>query len=193
MGASLQDDRKYSEPFPVTNGVKQSCILAPILCGMMFSAMLTDTVRLGDIVVDFKFRTDKKLFNLRRLQARTKVLEDISRDFLFADDCALNAGTQSNMQKSLNQFAKACDYFGLTIIIKKTKVMYQPAFKAPYTEPVITANGEKLTVTEKFIYFASTLPRSVSIDKKVFYRIAKASSAFSRVREKVWKKKSSSF
>ena len=65
----------------------------------------------------------------------------------------------------MNRFAKACDDFGLTISIKKTEVMYQPAYNAPYSEPVITVNGEKLTVTEKFIYLGSTLSRSVSIDE----------------------------
>ena len=123
MQASVQDDGKYSKPFPVTNGVKQGCVLAPILFSMMFSAMLTDAFRYGDIGVDYKFRTDGKLFNLRRLQAKTKVQKDIARDFLFADDYALNTGTQFNMQESMNRFAKACDDFGPTISIKKTEVM----------------------------------------------------------------------
>ena len=189
MQASVQDNGEYSEPFPVTNGVKQGCVLAPTLFSMIFSAMLTDAFRLGDIGVDFRFRTDGKLFNLRRLQAKTKVQEDIARDFLFADDCALNAGTQSNMQESMNQFAKACDDFGLTISIKKTEVMHQPAPTAPYTEPVIMVNGEKLTVAEKFIYLGSTLSCSVSIDGEVSYRIARASSAFGRLRERVWERR----
>ena len=40
--ARVQNDRAYSEPFPVTNGVRQGCVLAPTLLRMMFSAMLTD-------------------------------------------------------------------------------------------------------------------------------------------------------
>ena len=55
MQASVQDDGKYSKPFPVTNGVKQGCVLAPILFSMMFSAMLTDAFRSGDIGFDYKF------------------------------------------------------------------------------------------------------------------------------------------
>ena len=129
MQGSVQDDGVYSKPFPVISGVKQSCVIAPNLFGIIFSAMLTDAFRLGDFKVDFKFRTDEKLFKLRRLRAKTKVQKGIAHDFLFADDCALNSDTQSNMQKSLNWFAKACDDFGLTISIEKTEGMYQPASK----------------------------------------------------------------
>ena len=107
MNARVQDDGEYSEPFPVTNGVKQGCVLAPTLFSMMFSAMLIDAFRDGDVGVCFRYRTDGSVFNLRRLQAKTKVQEDIARDFLFADDCALNAGTEPDMQGSVDQFSKA--------------------------------------------------------------------------------------
>ena len=39
--ARVQNDCKFSDPFPVTNGVKQGCVLASTLFSMMFSAMLT--------------------------------------------------------------------------------------------------------------------------------------------------------
>ena len=68
-------------------------MLAPTLFSLMFSAMLTDAFRDGDVGMKFNYRTDGRLFNLRRLQAKTKIMTDIIRDFLFADDCALNASS----------------------------------------------------------------------------------------------------
>ena len=41
MLARVQKDGEFSNPFPVTNGVKQGCVLAPTLISMRFSAMLT--------------------------------------------------------------------------------------------------------------------------------------------------------
>jgi len=54
------------------------------------------------------FMTDCKLFNLQRLQANIKVQKDYVRDFLFADDCALNAATEEQMQQSINSFSSTC-------------------------------------------------------------------------------------
>ena len=83
-------------------------------------------------------RRNGKLFNLGRLQSFTKVKETMIRDFLFADDCALNAGTEQEMHDSMNKFSTACDNFGLmTISIKKTEVMYQSAPGQIYTPPQI--------------------------------------------------------
>ena len=83
--ARVQDNDETSEPFPVTNGVKQGRVLAPSLFSLIFSAMLTDAFRDGDIGIGIRFRMDGKMFNLRRLQAKTKVLTDIIRECLFAD------------------------------------------------------------------------------------------------------------
>ena len=188
MKARVQDGSEYSEPFLVTNGVKQGCVLTPTLFSMVFSTMLSDAFRDGDIGVSFRYHTDGSLFNLRRLQAKTKVHEDTARDFLLADDCALNASRESDMQESMDLFAKACDNFGLTISTKKIEVMHQPAPAAPYTEPNITINSQRLTV-DKFVYPDSTLSRSINIDKEVAYRLARASAAFGRLTDQVWERR----
>ena len=49
MLARVQDDGESSEPFLVTNSVKQGCVLVPPLFSMLFSAMLTDAFLNGDI------------------------------------------------------------------------------------------------------------------------------------------------
>ena len=42
MLARVLDNGDSSEAFPVTNGVKQGCVLAPTLFSMMFAATRTD-------------------------------------------------------------------------------------------------------------------------------------------------------
>ena len=117
MQARVRDNGAVSESFTVTNGVKQGCVLAPTLFSIMFSVMLSDAFRNGDVGIKINYRMDGKLFNLRRLKAKTKVMSEIIKDFLFADDCALNAGSEEDMQDSVDKFSTACSNFGLTISI----------------------------------------------------------------------------
>ena len=60
MTAKVLDDGECSDPFPVTNGVKQGCVLAPTLFSMVFAAMLSDAFHPGDPDVPIRYRTDGK-------------------------------------------------------------------------------------------------------------------------------------
>ena len=88
MLARVQNDGEFSDPFPVTNGVKQGCVLDSTLFSMMFSAMLTDAFQNGDNGIPIRYCFDGKLSNLRRLQAQSKVQTEVLDEFLFADDMA---------------------------------------------------------------------------------------------------------
>ena len=138
MLARVQNDGQFSDPFPVTNGVKQGCVLASTLFNMMFSAMLTDAFQDGDNGILIRYRFDGKLFNLRRLQAKSKVQTEVLDEFFFADDMANGAPTKEKMQKGVDQVSDSCDSYDFTFSIKKTEVVYQPAPGKPYKEPTIT-------------------------------------------------------
>ncbi|XP_076469457.1 uncharacterized protein LOC143299851 [Babylonia areolata] len=187
MLARVQDNRETSEPFPVSNGVKQGCVLAPTLFSLMFSALLTDAFRDADVGIGIGYHTDGSLLNLRRLQAKTKVRTDTINDFLFAGDCALNTASEADMQHSV-KFSAACDNLGLTISTKKTEVMHQPAPGKPYIEPNIFISGQRLNAVDKFIYLGSTLSRTV-IANEVNARLAKASDAFGKLHKNVWNRR----
>ena len=103
MLARVQNDGEFSNPFPVTNGVKQGCILASTLFSMMFSAMLADAYQDGDNGIPIRYRFDGKLFNLRRLQSKSKMQKEVLDEFLFADDMAKGAPTEEKMQKGVDQ------------------------------------------------------------------------------------------
>ncbi|XP_078593825.1 uncharacterized protein LOC144871797 [Branchiostoma floridae x Branchiostoma japonicum] len=189
MQARVQENGDASDPFQVCNGVKQGCVLAPTLFSILFAAMLLDAFSSCDRGVYIQFRTDGKLFNLRRLQAKTKVFEAVLREFLFADDCALGAHSHDDLQHIMDRFADACGRFGLTISLGKTEAMFQPspsqAANVPPPPPIVINNTEIKTV-DKFCYLGSTITSSGSLDAEVMQRIGKASVAFGRLTKRLW-------
>ena len=103
--------------------------------------------------------------------------------FLFADDMAKSAPTEEKRQKSVDQVCNSCDSYDLTISIKKTEVVYQPAPGKPYKEPNITVKGQRLQLVDKSTYLGSTLSGVLHIGDEVNARIAKVSAAFGRLLE----------
>ena len=93
-----EQNGEFSEPFEVTNGVKQVCVMAPTLFSMMFSAMLMDTFQDSDTGFPIRYRFDG---NPRRLQAKTKVQTDVLDELLYADDIGKNSNSEALCKESL--------------------------------------------------------------------------------------------
>ena len=192
MQASVSVEGESSNSFGVNNGVKQGCVLAPTLFSIMFTGMLKITFQDNTDCISIEWRTDGGcLFNLQRLKARTLVCQAFLRDFLFADDCGLNADSQEAMQRTMDKLSEACDAFGLTISIKKTEVLYQPVPGSQIDQepPAIMVKGQALRTVNKFIYLGSALTSDTQLDVEVSNRIAKACASFGRLREKAWDRK----
>ena len=86
---------------------------------------------------------------------RSKVHETLVRDFLFADDCALAAHTEEDLQCLADCFSTATKAFGLTISIRKTEVLYQPAPNTSRPVAAIKIDGTALNNVEDFTYLGS--------------------------------------
>jgi hypothetical protein len=186
MSARVLDQGSFSEPFTVTNGVRQGCVLAPTLFSLLLAVMLQDAFRHSSSGVYMRFRTDGRLFNLRRLQARTKVLDALIRDLLFADDCALVAHTLADVQLLSDCFSQAAKRFGLTVSIKKTEVLHQPKPGCTSQPPVVHVDGVALNVVDRFCYLGSVISNDASIDNDVTKRLAAANGAFGALEKRLW-------
>ncbi|KAL8572218.1 hypothetical protein ACOMHN_049394 [Nucella lapillus] len=131
MKGTVQYDGSSSDPFPIKSGVKQGCVLAPTLFGILFSLLLCYAFSQSEEGIYLRTRNDSSLLNHARLRAKTKVRKVIICEMLFADDAALKAHTETALQELISCFAHACTEFGLTISIKKTNVLGQDASSAP--------------------------------------------------------------
>ncbi|XP_063598682.1 uncharacterized protein LOC134775152 [Penaeus indicus] len=178
-----------SDPFPVANGVKQGCVLAPTLFSLLFAQMLSAALAQTSAGVTVHYRTDGDFFNIRRLKAHSKVRQAVVRDFLFADDCALAAHSEEDLQELADCFATAAKMFGLTISIKKTEVLRQLAPNTTRPPPNITMDGNTLKNVESFKYLGSSINSAANLDDEVLCRISQASRAFGRLHTRIWQER----
>ena len=65
---------------------------------------------------------------------------------------AKGAPTEEMMQKGVAQVSDSCDSYDLTINIKKTEMVYQPASGKPYKEPSNTVKGQRLQVVDRQVH-----------------------------------------
>ena len=152
------------------------------MLGIFFSLLLSYTFGSSSGGVCLHTRTDYKLFNLARLHAKTKIRQVVIRKMLFGDDAALILLTEEGLQRLMDQLAQACTEFGLTMNLKKTKVMGQEVSEAP----AISTDDHTLEVVEEFTYMFPTITSNLSLNVEINKRIGKAATIMSRLSKRVW-------
>ena len=179
-----------SGSFSIINSVKQGCVLALTLFSIFFSMMIKQITEDldDDSAVYICYCLDSSLFNLRRLHAHTKTLEQLFHNLLYANNTALVAHTKRPQQHLTSCFAEAAQLFGLEVSLKKTEVLHQPAPLEEYCSPHITTGGTELKAVHQFTYLGCAITSDAKIKKEV-NRLAKANSAFGRLYKRVWNNK----
>ena len=108
-----------SSSFPVEVGVKQGCVLAPIIFNLLLVAITLVSHRdlQSSDCVGIEYRLDGGLFNLRRLQAKTKTSSAIISALQYAGDAAFPSHTADGLQHSPDVMSETYLRAGLIIII----------------------------------------------------------------------------
>ena len=89
-------------------GVKQGCVLAPVIFNL-FLVGVTLALRSGILIEDgvgLSYRLDGSLVNLRRLQAKSKTVKEYVFELQYADDAALPSHTAAGLQRSLDRICE---------------------------------------------------------------------------------------
>ncbi|CAH1249934.1 Hypp8727 [Branchiostoma lanceolatum] len=175
-----------SDPFSITTGLKQGCVLAPTLFSLYLGAMIHE---LPDTAsgIQLRCRMDGGLFNTGRLRARRLSTMFNVRELQYADDNATPVDTVDALHATVSAFDGAYSRFGLTSNVGKTKILAQGA---PGQPPPDTSNVclrcQPLETVEAFPYLGSYLSNDCTAQKDIDNRIRAAHAAFGRLSKRVF-------
>ncbi|KAL1267682.1 hypothetical protein QQF64_033045 [Cirrhinus molitorella] len=162
---SVLMNNTLTEWFSVQSGVRQGCIISPILFLLTVDWITTNTT------------ADKS----RGIQwTLSSQLEDLD----FADDLALLSTNLPNMQSKTDMLNKYAKQAGLNINTSKTQVMCINTIPTAS----ILVNGAPLEFVEDFTYLGSLISNNNAVQKDIRARLGKAQGAFSQLRS-IWSSK----
>ena len=139
-----------SSRFPVEVGVKQGCVVAPIIFNLLLVAISLVSHRdlQSSDCVGIEYCRDGGLFNLRRLQAKTMTSSAVISAIQYADDAAFPCLTADRLQPSLDIMSETYLHAGLIINTTKTEILSTSSPDAP-TFPLmgISLKTPKISLT----------------------------------------------
>ena len=185
MTGQVLSNGEQSDPFIISNGVKKGCVLAPVLFNLFFTCVPRQAVGNMDEGLYVRFRYDGPIFDLRRQSAKTKTINSLIQEAIFADDCALMAHKSGDLQAMLNSFSDASKQFGLTISLGKTEVLFERTPNSAAPQPAISIDDVELKVVNSFKYLGSMISNEGPLDKDIASRISKASQALGHLRNRL--------
>ncbi|KAG1672188.1 Nuclear receptor subfamily 2 group E member 1 [Nymphon striatum] len=150
-----------SDKCTLGRGVRQGCLMSPVLFNIYGEAMIQDALHEMDVGVSIGGRSVKAV--------------------RFADDTALVASSVSDLQMMMDKLNASVELYGMRINEKKTKVMKITRYQ--YEVINITLKGRKLEQVRQFKYLGSILDDEGKCTKDVKARIAMAKQAFMKRKE----------
>ena len=157
------------EYFKTTVGVRQGCLLSPVLFNIFLEKIMRDTLHNFNSTISIGGRT---ISNLR-----------------FADDIDLMGGSNEELQELTNRLTQSSGEYGMEVSSEKSKVMKNSTNTTPVQ---VMMNGQQLEEVKAFKYLGATLTTDSKSTTEIKTRIAIATSTMAKL-EKVWRNRNISF
>jgi len=152
---------ELTEPGKIGRGVRQGCLVSPLLFSIYAETMMAEC--------------------LEGMDGGVRVGGDMVQDVRFADDQAMVDNTEEGLQCTMNSLQQTAARYGMKVNVKKTKVM-KISRKGGGTVNV-SVEGTRLEQVEKYRYLGSWITDDGRCDKEIKARIVMAKEAFSRRKE----------
>jgi len=153
--AAVRWDNEISRYVSIRRGVRQGCIISPILFNLYSECMITEALESEKGV---RFSGNKRT-NLR-----------------YTDDAVLVAETRKALQRMMDKLNESCKVYGMAINVKKTKVMVVSRTGKEMCSIVL--DNKILEQVDRYKYLGSWISEDARCDEEIKARIRMAKATF---------------
>ena len=153
--AVVRTEGENSRSFAIKRGVRQGCVISPVLFNLYSEFMIRDALE-----------------GLRGVQMGGENITNLR----YADDAVLVADSRKKLQKMLNRLRDRCKVYGMAINVKKTKVMV--ISKESNVQCRIMLGQDILEQVSRYKYLGSWIMEDVRSVDELIVRIAMAKTSF---------------
>ena len=183
---AIRADGQLSDEFPISVGVKQEDVLAP----MLFNTYLDAVIRVAlknhpDKGIRIEYSHNAPLMH----NSRYKLEEAITvQSIAYADDIMITSDNIKDLECLVTSIDDVCIKFGLRINFSKTKYMtILPKNSIPSLNTTLAIRNDiNIEQVTQFKYLGSILNSDNTVDAEVESRINKASQVFCSLSRLVW-------
>ena len=167
--------------FEVGQGLRQGCVLAPILFNIFFTAVLN--------TAEERLRADPQVeADLVSIRSTTLAVRDGDEtprtstiwSMLYADDAAIVSRSPASLTRMMTALVEVCGAYGLTVAERKTETMVMRPPHHAQEDLEIVAAGQRYAQTEQFVYLGGTITAEADMTAEIRRRTGAAWSAFRR-------------
>lgn len=159
--AAVRVENVTSEEIEIQRGVRQGCILSPIL----FNLYSEDIVDKALVDQDIGIKINGTAINNLR----------------YADDTVILAGTHEELQTLLDRIVAVSKEYGLSLNINKTK--YMLITKATQDNPMVYVENQPIERVREYKYLGTTLNANNDSTQEIRIRVEQARSVFTRMKK----------
>ena len=140
------DDGVCWDWFQVEQGLRQGCVLSPLLFNIFFQpAILAELVHLKEPPTSMG--PEPAMDYVRRAVW----------GMLYADDACIVSRSPQGLAKIMEVIVEVCPAFALTVLAKKTETMCMPPPRSPRTMVQIKAAGQTYKQVQSFTYLGGAV------------------------------------